>query len=212
MIDYSAFIYIVEGSTITLAYSILSVSCGLVIGVLLAMMKLSRYKILQAIAHFYTSIFRGTPLLIQLSIVYFALPSMIGIKLGVLSSGVIAFSLNSGAYVSELVRAGLQGVDKHQLEAAKVLNVPTYYAIKDILLPQALRRILPSLTNELISLIKETSIISMLGEADLMRRAQLISAQTYDYFTPLCIAGLCYYVLILIIGKISKYLESKFKW
>lgn len=211
-IDASAFTYIVEGSLVTMLYSVCSVGFGLVIGTLLALMKLSNRKVLTTIANIYTSIFRGTPLLIQLSIIYFALPSLLDVQISGFIAGVIAFSLNSGAYVSEIARAGIQGVDGGQLEAARTLNIPTYHAMKDIILPQALRNVLPSLTNELISLVKETSIISLIGELDLMRRAQMIAAQSYDYFTPLCVAGGCYYILILLIGRTGKYLEGKLNW
>jgi len=202
-------LFIVKGSIVTLKYSIISVCFGLIIGVFLAILKVSKIFMLRLFADFYTSIFRGTPLLIQLSIIYFGLPIVIGVKLGVFSAGIIAFSLNSGAYVSEIIRAGINSVDKGQFEAAKALGIPEALMMKDIILPQAIRTILPSLVNELINLIKESAIISMIGEMDLTKRAQLVSAETFNFFAPMLVAAASYYILILIISKLAKLLEKR---
>ena len=160
-------------------------------------------------AHAYTSIFRGTPLLIQLTIIYFGLPGLIGLKLSVFAAGVIAFSLNSGAYVSEIIRAGIESVDKGQVEAAKALGVSPVLRMKDIILPQAFRSILPALVNELINLVKESCLISVIGEMDLMRRAQVVSAETYTFFTPMLTAAAAYYVMVLIISSFALLLEKR---
>jgi polar amino acid transport system permease protein len=201
--------FIAQGIIVTLKYSITSVVFGLIIGALLAFCKIGSNKIIRQLANFYTSVFRGTPLLIQISIIYFGLPSLLGVKISVFAGGVIAFSLNSGAYVSEIIRAGILSIDQGQFEAAKALSIPKYYMYKDIILPQALRNFLPSLVNELIDMLKESSLISVLGEMDLMHRAQLVAAKTYQYFTPMCTAGACYYVLILILARLAKILERK---
>jgi polar amino acid transport system permease protein len=202
-------IYIVEGSIITLQYSLAGVFFGLIIGTLLAVSKTSKYKALRIFADFYTSIFRGTPLLIQLMIIYYGLPSLMGIKFSVFCAGTIAFSLNSGAYVSEVIRAGINAIDRGQFEAAKSLGLSNYLMMKDIILPQAIRKILPSLINELIDLIKESSIISVLGEMDLMRRAQVVGAESFTYFTPMITAAICYYVLVLFFSSIATRLEKR---
>ena len=201
--------FIAQGAIVTLKYSVCSVLLGLLIGIILAICKVSKSAWLVICANVYTSIFRGTPLLIQLSIVYFALPSLIGVKLSVFVAGVITFSLNSGAYVSEIIRAGINGVDKGQFEAAKALSIPESLMMKDIILPQAIRNILPSLVNELINLIKESAILSMIGEMDLMKRAQLVSLETYTYFTPMITAAICYYVMVVVISSIAKIIEKK---
>lgn len=206
---YPSISFIAQGTLVTLKYSVISVLLGLIIGSLLAICKVSKSRFLRLLADFYTSIFRGTPLLIQLSIIYFGLPSLIGVKLSVFVAGVTAFSLNSGAYVSEIIRAGINGVDKGQFEAAKALGIPESLMMQDIILPQAIRNILPSLVNELINLIKESAIISMIGEMDLMRRAQVVSVETYTYFTPMLIAALCYYIMIIIISNLAKILEKR---
>jgi polar amino acid transport system permease protein len=201
--------FIAQGIIVTLKYSITSVILGLIIGTLLAFCKIGSNRAIRQLANFYTSAFRGTPLLIQISIIYFGLPSLLGVKISVFVGGVIAFSLNSGAYISEIIRAGILSIDPGQFEAAKALNISKYYMYKDIILPQALRNFLPSLVNELIDMIKESSLISILGEMDIMHRAQLIAAKTYQYFVPMCIAGAYYYVLILILARLAKILERK---
>ena len=205
----NSILFIIEGSLITLKYSIIAVFFGLIIGTILAFCKTSRYKSLKIFSDAYTSIFRGTPLLIQLSIMYFLLPKLLGIKLSVFAAGTIAFSLNSGAYVSEIIRAGIESVDKGQTEAARALGIKEYFIMKDIIFPQAIRNILPSLINELVNMLKESAIISMLGEADLMRKAQMVAAETFDYFTPIITAAICYYVLVLFFSALAKGLEKR---
>ena len=119
--------FIFQGILVTLKYSIISVFFGLILGIFIAICKITHNSIIQTLANFYTSIFRGTPLLIQLSIIYYGLPSIFDIKISVFTGGVIAFSLNSAAYVSEIIRAGILSIDKGQFEAAKVLNISNYY-------------------------------------------------------------------------------------
>lgn len=202
-------LFILKGVTVTLKYSVISVFLGLAIGTILAFLKVIDLKILRFAAHAYTSIFRGTPLLIQLTIIYFGLPGLIGLKLSVFTAGVIAFSLNSGAYVSEIIRAGIESVDRGQVEAAKALGVSPVLRMKDIILPQAFRSILPALVNELINLVKESCLISVIGEMDLIRRAQVVSAETYTFFTPMLTAAATYYVMVLIISSFALLLEKR---
>ncbi|AAU03604.1 amino acid ABC transporter permease [Rickettsia typhi] len=206
---YPKILFIIEGTLVTLKYSIIAVILGLVIGMLLAICKVNKNCVLRLFANFYTSIFRGTPLLVQLSIIYFAAPYIISIKFSVFMAGVISFALNSGAYVSEVIRAGINTIDKGQFEAAEALAIPKFLIMKDIILPQAINNIFPSLVNELINLIKESAIISMLGEMDLMRRAQIVSIETYNYFFPMLIAACCYYILVMLISFIAKIIEKK---
>lgn len=201
--------FILEGVIVTLKYSTISVVFGLIIGIVLALLKVSKHLSLRLFADAYTSIFRGTPLLIQLSIVYFGIPGLLGVKLSVFAAGIIAFSLNSGAYVSEVIRAGIMAVDKGQTEAAKALGIPSALIMKDIIIPQAIRNIFPSLINELINLIKESALISMIGEMDIMRRAQVVSAETFSYFFPMITAALAYYLMVLLISSIAKILERR---
>lgn len=208
-INPNSALYIIWGAGVTLQYAGLSVVLGFALGTVLSLFKLSHLAPLRMGARAYTSIFRGTPLLLQLSFVYFALPVLTGYEITVFQAGVAAFSLNSGAYVSEIIRGGIQAIDKGQFEASKALGIPYVHMMRDIILPQALKNILPSLVNEMINLLKESAIISVIGGADLMRRAQLVAAEEYTYFGPLIIAGLCYYVLVLALSGIAKYLEVK---
>ena len=202
-------LFIAEGAAITLKYSLLSVFLGLCIGSILAIFKTSKYRTLQYLGNFYTSIFRGTPLVIQLMIAYNGIPILIGAKVGVFTAGIIAFSLNSGAYVSEIIRAGINSVDPGQMEAAKALGVSEKVAMRDIVLPQAIRKVLPALINELVNLLKESALVSFIGEEDIMRRAQMISAQSYVFFTPMLTAALCYYVLVVVFSKLAGFLEKR---
>ena len=201
--------FIIQGVGVTLQYSLISVFFGLVIGIVLASLKVSNNHWGRLFANAYTSVFRGTPLLIQLSIIYFGLPSLISLKLSMFVAGVISFSLNSGAYISEIIRAGINSVDRGQFEAARALGIAPSLIMRDIILPQATRVILPSLVNELINMIKESALISIVGGLDLMRRAQVVAAETYSFFAPMLIAALTYYVLVMTISVSGKFLE---KW
>jgi arginine/lysine/histidine transport system permease protein len=203
--------FILEGVLVTLKYTALSLCLGLVWGTVLSLMKISRIKGLKFFSAVYTSIFRGTPLILQLSLVYFASPQLIGYALTPFEAGIITFSLNSGAYVSEIIRAGIQSVDKGQFESAGSLGIPYRLMMKDIILPQAIKNILPALVNEGINLLKETALVSIIGEADLMRRANIVSAEKYIFFEPLLIAGLCYYIMVMILSWFVHSLEKKMR-
>ncbi len=139
------------------------------------------------------------------------MPSLLNIEISAFTAGIIAFSMNSGAYVSENIRAGIESVDKGQFEAAKSLGIPYKLMMQHIIMPQAIRNILPSLVNESINMVKESSIISVIGEADIMRRANIVSAEQYTYFEPLLVAALCYYILVTILSLLAKLLEKRLK-
>ncbi len=208
---WKALTYIPAGIFITLQYALISVFFGLIIGTILSLFRLSSSRILRAIAICYLSIFRGTPLLLQLFIMYFAMPSLLGIEISAFAAGIIAFSMNSGAYVSENIRAGIESVDKGQFEAAKSLGMSYRLMMQNIIIPQAIRNILPSLVNEAINMVKESSIISVIGEADIMRRANVVSAEQYSYLEPLIVAAICYYILVTILSSFAKILEKRLK-
>jgi len=201
--------YIIKGTGVTLQYSIASICFGMIIGTSLAICKTADSKLLRIFAVSYTSVFRGTPMLVQLTIIHYGLPSLLEIKISIFVSGVVAFSLNSGAYVSEIIKAGIKGIDKGQIEAAKALGIPPVLRMKDIILPQALRNILPALVNELINLIKESALISVIGGMDIMKRAQTVSTETYSYFTPMLTAAVTYYIMVMIVSSFAKILERR---
>ena len=201
--------YISLGIIVTLKYALISGLIGLTFGSLLAVLKVSVNLFWTSIASFYISIIRGTPLLIQLMVIYFGIPSLFNCNISITSAGLIAFSMNSAAYVAEIIRGGILSIDKGQFEAARSLDVPYFLMMKDIILPQVFHNVLPSLVNEISNLIKESAIISVIGEADIMRRAQLIAAAKYDFLTPLLFAGLCYYLLIFTFNMLAKYIERR---
>lgn len=206
-----AITYIPLGIVVTLKYSLISIFFGLIIGTILSLFKVSNNFLLNFIANTYTSIFRGTPLLVQLSFAYFALPSIIGYDISAFTAGIIAFSLNSGAYVSENIKAGIESVDKGQFEASKSLGMDYVTMMQYIILPQAIKNILPSLVNEAINLTKESAIISIIGEADIMRRATIFSAEHSVYAEPLLVAAISYYFIVTILGMLAKVLEKRMK-
>lgn len=182
---------------------------GLLIGILLGTcFSILNYK---KVATFpikvFISIMRGTPLILQLSFIYFAVPVMLGIKINILIAGIVAFGLNSSAYIAEILRCGIESLPRGQFEAAKTLQIPNFFMWKDIILPQVIRNIFPAMVNEIITLLKETALISTIGGMDLLRRAQLVAAEQFTYFIPLCIAGCYYYMLILCIETLAKKIE-----
>lgn len=203
--------YISQGIFTTLFYSILAAFFGVILGSLLAVFRYTNNTLLVLVVKVYTSIIRGTPFLLQLFFIYFVLPGLLKINISIFIAGVLALSINSAAYVAEIVRGGINSVDKGQFEAAKSLSIPYFSMMLDIILPQALKAIIPSLINEVINLIKESAIIGAIGVADLMRRAQIIAAEKYDFITPLCIAGIIYYLLIYVIARFGIMVEKKLK-
>lgn len=180
---------------------------GFLLGVLLSLIKISNCKPLVWFGRFYTSIFRGTPLLVQLCIVHFGLPQLIGVTLTTTQSGILTFSLNSAAYISEIFRGGIMGVDKGQYEAAMSLGVSYRDMMKDIVLPQAVKHVLPSLVNEAIALLKESSILSYIGAVELLRAADQITVLTFRFFEPYLVIALIYYVMVMILSAVASRLE-----
>lgn len=204
-------LFISSGIIVNIKYTFIAISIGLILGAFLAFSKKSNIFILRAFANFYTSIFRGTPLIIQISIIYYVLPGVLDTKISVFAAAVISFSFNSAAYVSEILRSGLNSVEVGQIEASRALGVPEHITMRDIILPQAIRKILPALVNEFVNLLKETSLISIIGEAEVLRRAQMVASQKYNYVVPMLTAALSYYIVVLILVHIAGKLENKLK-
>ncbi len=204
--------FILEGIWATLKFVIVSIIFGFVLGTCLALFKISRVKVLKWFADFYTSIFRGTPLILQLMIIYFAVPQLTGYDISTFLSAILAFGLNSSAYVSEIIRAGIQAVDKGQTEAAQALGIPYRLMMKDLIMPQALKNILPALMNEFISLTKESAIVSTIGYLDLMRRATVVGSKIYRNFEPLIFVGLIYWAMVLVLTLLGKLVERRMKY
>ncbi|MGB6298606.1 MAG: ABC transporter permease subunit [Rivularia sp. (in: cyanobacteria)] len=203
--------FILKGIPITLSFTLSSVFLGLFWGTALSFFKISGIKPLGWFANAYTSIFRGTPLLLQLSLVYFATPQLTGYDISAFQAGVFTFTLNSGAYMSETIRGGIQAVDKGQFEAAMSMGVSYPMMMWDIILPQALKNILPALVNETIGLLKDSSLVATIGVVEILRSAQIVGANKYIYFEPLLFAGLIYYVLVMGLSFAASALERKLR-
>lgn len=203
--------FILAGTTVVLRYAAISVSIGFVLGSLLAIARTAGNAPIRIFAEGYVSVFRGTPLLLQLSIAYFVPPQAFNYQISSFEAGVIAFSLNSAAYVCEVVRGGIQSLEKGQMEAALSLGLSYSQAYAYIILPQAYRNSLPALINEVIGLFKETSLLSVIMEMDLLRRANIVAAEKYVYFEPLLIVGAVYYSITLALSYLASHLERKGK-
>ena len=201
--------YILGGVWVTLAFTLVSALLGFTWAIVLALFKISTIQPLRWFAAIYTSIFRGTPLILQIALVYFATPQLTGYNIPAFQAGVIAFALNSGAYVSETLRAGIMAVDQGQQEAAMSLGLPYPLMMRDVILPQALRNILPALANEGINLLKDSALVSTIGAADLLRRASIVGAEKYLYFEPLIVVGVVYYVLVMMLTIATSVLEKR---
>lgn len=206
---YNEIPYIVGGIKVTLEYALIAMIFGLCGGTLLAIIRLSNNRWMRTAGNLYLSVFRGTPLLLQLSIIYFAIPQVIGHSIPAFTAGIIAFSMNSAAYVSEIIRAGIQSVNVGQIEIARILGCSKVQIMRDIVLPQGIRNVLPSLVNEMVDLLKESSLVSIIGESDLLRRATVVSSEHYLYLEPLLVAGACYYAIVMLLSRVSKYIERR---
>lgn len=203
--------FILEGIWATLKFVIVSILVGLLLGTVLALFKITKISFLRVIANIYTSIFRGTPLILQLMIIHYAVPQLTGYDIPAFVSAILAFGLNSAAYVSEIIRAGIMAVDKGQVEAAEALGVPYKSMMLNIIMPQAIKNILPALMNEFITLTKESAIVSTIGYLDLMRRAQIVQADIFRAFEPLLFAGAIYWVMVFILTRIGSMLERRLR-
>ena len=203
--------FILQGIPLTLLFTLLSVFFGLIWGTILSLLKITGIKPLTWLANTYTSVFRGTPLLLQLALVYYATPQLTGYDISALEAGVLTFTLNSGAYMSETIRGGIQAVDKGQSEASMSMGVPYGLMMWDVILPQALKNILPALVNETIGLLKDSALVSTIGVVEILRSAQIVGANKYIYFEPLLFAGLIYYILVMGLTFGASTLETRLR-
>ncbi|MBC2580869.1 amino acid ABC transporter permease [Clostridium sp. DJ247] len=204
------YLFFINGAKFTMFLSFFTVVLGVIFGTLLALMRLSKNKILNAAAATYVEFIRGTPVLVQLYIVFYGLPH-IGLNLPEVIAGIIALSVNSAAYVSEIIRAGIQAVDKGQMEAARSLGMPPAMSMRYIIIPQAIKNILPALGNEFIVVIKESSIASIIGIPELMYNADTVRGNTFKPFEPLIVAAVMYFIMTFILSKIVSAFERKLK-
>lgn len=199
---------LLEGSVVTIELTVISVILGSIIGVIVAGLKLSKNKIVVYIVSFYTWIFRGTPMFLQLFFFYYGLP-VLGISLTPMAAAIIGLSLNSGAYMSEIIRGGINSIDKGQFEACKALGFTNMQTMTRVILPQAFRVILPSVGNEFITMLKDTSLVSAITMEELMRNAQLQMSSSGRPVEPFLIAGVLYLLMTTVFTVIFSLTEKK---
>ena len=204
--------YILEGLGNTLLISLFAVISGIIIGVVIALIRTNyekngKMKLANSLAKFYVNVVRGTPVILQLMIIYYVIFETVDINIVLV--GIIAFGINSGAYVSEIIRAGINSVPDGQMEAGYALGLKYGQVMRYIVLPQALKNILPALGNEFITLIKETSVGAYIGIVELTKASDIIASRTYDYFFPLFIIAIIYLILTLGLTKVVNMMEVK---
>ncbi len=214
MNDDSGFIskygsFFLKGIKITILISLIGVALGSILGAFVALMKLSKIKIISWIASIYIEILRGTPMLVQVFIVFFSITAALGLDISALVCGTIALVINSSAYIAEIIRAGINAVDKGQMEAARSLGLNYRQTMKSVIMPQAIKNILPALGNEFVTLIKESSIVSTIGVGEIMFNAQVVQGISFDPFTPLLVAAALYFVLTFVLTRIMNMIEGR---
>ncbi|HCW7987563.1 TPA: ABC transporter permease subunit [Staphylococcus aureus] len=214
MNDDSGFIskygsFFLKGIKITILISLIGVALGSILGAFVALMKLSKIKIISWIASIYIEILRGTPMLVQVFIVFFGITAALGLDISALVCGTIALVINSSAYIAEIIRAGINAVDKGQMEAARSLGLNYRQTMKSVIMPQAIKNILPALGNEFVTLIKESSIVSTIGVGEIMFNAQVVQGISFDPFTPLIVAAALYFVLTFVLTRIMNMIEGR---
>lgn len=214
MNDDSGFIskygsFFLKGIKITILISLIGVALGSILGAFVALMKLSKIKIISWIASIYIEILRGTPMLVQVFIVFFGITAALGLDISALVCGTIALVINSSAYIAEIIRAGINAVDKGQMEAARSLGLNYRQTMKSVIMPQAIKNILPALGNEFVTLIKESSIVSTIGVGEIMFNAQVVQGISFDPFTPLLVTAALYFVLTFVLTRIMNMIEGR---
>ncbi|HDC7964938.1 TPA: ABC transporter permease subunit [Staphylococcus aureus] len=214
MNDDSGFIskygsFFLKGIKITILISLIGVALCSILGAFVALMKLSKIKIISWIASIYIEILRGTPMLVQVFIVFFGITAALGLDISALVCGTIALVINSSAYIAEIIRAGINAVDKGQMEAARSLGLNYRQTMKSVIMPQAIKNILPALGNEFVTLIKESSIVSTIGVGEIMFNAQVVQGISFDPFTPLLVAAALYFVLTFVLTRIMNMIEGR---
>jgi polar amino acid transport system permease protein len=200
---------LVNGLGTTIFVTFFAILLGVVLGTLTALLRQSRHRIPYAIGTFYVELIRGTPLMVQLLIIYFVVFGALDIDKSLAS--IMAFGLNSGAYIAEIIRAGIQAVPSGQMEAARSLGLPYRKAMRLVILPQAVKNILPALGNEFVVLLKETSIIGYIGGNDLMRASVQIRSATYDATAPLIVTAIIYLIITFSLSNLISYFERRMR-
>lgn len=214
------YMFFINGAKNTILLAAFTVLLGVLLGMFLALMRISKNPLLKFISSAYIEFVRGTPVLVQLFIVFYGLPTIgivfpdipiFGDDFPRFMAGVVALSINSAAYVAEIIRAGIQAIDKGQMEAARSLGMNHYMAMRYIIMPQAVRNILPALGNEFVVVIKESSIASVIGISELMYNADTVRGNTYNTFAPLLVAAFMYFAMTFPLSKLLAFIERRMR-
>lgn len=201
---------ILDGLKNTLGVFILTLILSIPLGIFVAILRLSKIKLISSLSSFYIWVMRGTPLLLQLIFIFFGLP-IIGVSIDRFPAAIIAFTLNYAAYFGEIFRAGIKDVDKGQFEACKILGISKWFTFKKIILPQAFKKILPSIANEVITLVKDTSLVYVVGIGELLRAGKIASNRDASLI-PLFLTGVIYLILVAVLTKLFDRLEKKYSY
>ena len=202
---------LLTGAAVTVQITALSVLIGIIIGLFVGIARISTYHVVHLIAAVYVDFLRGTPLLVQIFLVYFALPVVTGQRIDPFVAAIAACSINSSAYVAEIFRAGIQSIDAGQMEAGRSLGMTWAQTMRYIIVPQAARRVIPPLGNEFIALLKDSSLVSVIGFEELTRRGQLIIARTYASLEIWLCVAIIYLVMTVSISRLVAWLERRYK-
>ncbi|NLV59140.1 MAG: amino acid ABC transporter permease [Clostridiales bacterium] len=208
---------LLQGLQVTVIVSIVSIIFGTIIGFFTSLLSISKSRILRFISGVYIWVIRGTPMIVQAFIVYFGVPQVMqlmdpGFRISADVAGVITLSLNAGAYISEIFRGGINAVDKGQIEAARSLGLSASRTMLKVVLPQAIKISIPSMVNQFIIAVKDTSILSVIGLADLVNKAKVYVGKSYQFFATYILVAVYYLVVISILMAISKRVEKKFQY
>lgn len=207
----NAFPFLMQGLMTTLYIFGVAIVLGFIIGLVVAFMRITSFKPIQWIAKIYVDIIRGTPLLVQIFFIYFGLNSLSFISLEREIAGILTIAINAGAYLSENIRAGIQSIEKGQTEASRSLGFSGTQTMFYVILPQALRRMLPTFTNQAIITLKDTSLLSVIGIADLTQKGEVQASATFQAFPMWTAVGIIYFVVIYILTLLSNYIERRYK-
>ena len=215
-VNYGGSDKVLEGLKNTLIIAVAGLLIGIIIGMLIAAVRVvPKYKLLPRILNgfctFYVGMFRGTPMVVQLLIFYYVLLPILGIKMTSVAVSILVFGLNSGAYVSEIMRSGIQSVDPGQMEAGRAVGLSFATTMRIIVIPQAVKNILPTLGNEFIMLIKDTSVVSFVGATDLYTAFNFIGTNSYEFMVPYLVMAAIYIVLVVLISIGIKFMERSLK-
>ena len=215
-IEQNGYVKVVEGLQNTVMIAVLGLVIGIVIGTLIATVRvIPKYKVLPRILNgfcsFYVGLFRGTPIVVQLLVFYYVLLPLMGVRISGLQVAILVFGLNSGAYISEIMRGGILSVDIGQMEAGRAVGLGYWTTMLKIVIPQAVKNILPTMGNEFIALIKETSVVSFVGAADLYVAFNYIGSNSYEFMVPYLVMAIIYIVLVLMISVGIKIMERSLR-